>query len=84
MDYKDSFGTKISEIHAVLKIIQNLKKKIQFSLYNLIYFYGVDLLHIPQIRNASTESWKFKKRELRNASTENWKFKKREYWNSLC
>ena len=45
MDYKDSFDTKISEIHAVLTIIQNYKKKLQFSLYKLIYFYGVDLLH---------------------------------------
>ena len=42
MDYKDSFGTKISEIHAVLTIIQNYKKKLQFSLYKLIYLYGVD------------------------------------------
>ena len=24
-----------------------LQKKLQFSVYNLIYFYGVDLLHTP-------------------------------------
>ena len=31
MDYKDSFGTKISEIHAVLTIIQNYKKNAIFT-----------------------------------------------------